>query len=319
MVTFSAMWPRRKFLKGALGGLMGGILSTSAQAQTGELQATLIDIDLCDGCEQCVAACHARVASMMPKEIIVPETTGYVRDWSSLEKREIQNRLTPFNWLTIQHIEVEVGDKTLMLHVPRRCMHCLAPTCATFCPTGGITREKSGAVHSVPSVCAGDAMCKRYCPWHIPYLQPGLGTSLLGTLPDKSVMFKCDFCYERLALGLKPLCVEICPKKAMRVGQYQDILKEAEDLAKNKGSQEIFGASDNGGTLTLYVSKVPLREIEIGLLRHKGVRPGLPNLRVPTRDVFTSKLKQSFAIAPLAGIGVACLQLWRDHHMRKPS
>ncbi|MBQ7586121.1 MAG: 4Fe-4S dicluster domain-containing protein [Desulfovibrionaceae bacterium] len=310
---------RRKFLTSAGAALLGAMLHPDKVWAADQLLATLIDIDACDGCGACVSACRERSSKLIPK-------TDYpkprylrkhklMRDWSEKERQEITSRLTPYNWLTIQKSEVKTGSSFKEVYIPRRCLHCLNPSCAVECPTAALTREAFGAVRVIRSLCTGDGDCTMHCPWHIPFLQPGTSQNPWGSLPDLASMFKCDFCYDLVLAGQKPLCVEACPKGAMQVGPYFTMLDKAKSLAKEYGQSEVFGEKDNGGTLTFYVSSYPLKELEIGLMRLKSLRPGLPTLRVPTTHEEISRLGKILSVAPIAGACLASLRLWRDRHL----
>ncbi|STD43448.1 DMSO reductase iron-sulfur subunit [Edwardsiella tarda] len=44
-------------------------------------------------------------------------------------------------------------------------------------------------------------------------------------------MTKCDGCYERVAQGLKPICVESCPLRALDMGPIEELRARYGDLA----------------------------------------------------------------------------------------
>jgi Fe-S-cluster-containing dehydrogenase component len=65
--------------------------------------ATLIDISRCIGCEECVYACQDANAHKFPEPEkpfpkMVPDRVP-VEDWS--DRRDVTDRLTPYNWLYI--------------------------------------------------------------------------------------------------------------------------------------------------------------------------------------------------------------------------
>jgi formate dehydrogenase iron-sulfur subunit len=168
---------RRDFLKtGALTAAVGMTLVTGvageASAKAGTY-ATLIDLTKCDGCKnepipRCVEACRKENESRFPnpKEPIKdlwPQKTH--DDWS--QKREVINQLTPYNWTTVQKVDVE-GEE---IFVPRRCMHCDNPPCAHLCPFGALNKYSDGSVVINHDLCLGGAKCKAVCPWHIPQRQ----------------------------------------------------------------------------------------------------------------------------------------------------
>ena len=102
---------RRSFLKGGLAAAAGVAVSSVPAAATvakpdgGQQLATLLDIRKCIGCEACVDACsevnfekYPDVKKPFPK--MYPSRVP-VEDWS--EKQNVNDRLTPYNWLFIQH------------------------------------------------------------------------------------------------------------------------------------------------------------------------------------------------------------------------
>jgi hypothetical protein len=87
-------------------------------------------------------------------------------------------------------------------------------------------------------------------------------------------MYKCDLCHDRIKKGLVPVCVEACekrlgPKKPLFFGRRDEILKLAHGRAKEiKGF--LYGEKENGGTGTLYVSRVPFEKIDMRLQEAKS-------------------------------------------------
>lgn len=233
--------------------------------------ATLIDISKCDGCEgkevpMCVSACREGRKAEFP-EPPKAELRDYWpqkkhEDWSG--KRHISDRFTPYNWIFVQH--VKVGDQ--VISIPRRCMHCDSPACSKLCPFGVNHKTPEGPVYIDQSLCFGGAKCRTVCPWSVPQRQAGVGIYTLWQkyLPvGGGVMFKCDLCRGRLAENKTPLCIENCPKQAMQIGRRDAIYNQALQL-KEKYNGDIYGMSENSGTSTIYVSKVPFADIDKALI-----------------------------------------------------
>ncbi|GGI92632.1 DMSO/selenate family reductase complex B subunit [Shewanella gelidii] len=85
------------------------------------------------------------------------------------------------------------------------CNHCNEPVCVKACPTGAMhKRREDGLVHVAAELCIGCESCARACPYDAPQIDV-----------DRKVMTKCDGCYERLAEGKNPSCVEACPLRAL--------------------------------------------------------------------------------------------------------
>jgi Fe-S-cluster-containing dehydrogenase component len=38
-----------------------------------------------------------------------------------------------------------------------------------------------------------------------------------------SLMMKCDMCYDRTSVGLKPMCASVCPSGALYFGTHEEI------------------------------------------------------------------------------------------------
>jgi molybdopterin-containing oxidoreductase family iron-sulfur binding subunit len=97
------------------------------------------------------------------------------------------------------------------------CNHCDNPSCVKACPTKAtFVVEKNGIVAMDFHRCIGCRFCMAACPfgarsfnWQDPRpfikrYNPDFPTRMRG------VVEKCNFCGERLALGLEPACVEAC-------------------------------------------------------------------------------------------------------------
>lgn len=320
MPKFLQSLKRRQFLAGASAAALGLCLPSEAKAVPSSCMATLIDVDRCTGCGKCVDACRERAFTIVPKpswENVEKRKDGlYPRDWSRKNRNFIRDRLTPYTWLFIQRIPLRTENGLQDVFLPRRCMHCLAPSCMWMCPSGTITYEPTGAVRYYPELCVGDGVCIAECPWHIPMRQGGVAKSLFAT-QDRSCMFKCDLCFDLQKKGKIPLCVAACPEHVFRFGPYNEIVDEAKKLAKEKNQPDIFGLHENGGTTTLYVSSYSIKDLEVGLLRNQGVQLGQPTLRIREKPLSEKQALHFVGLAPFAGLGLACLRVWRNQQIRK--
>jgi len=275
---------RRAFLKVSAGAVAASGIAWPKKAKarsTGKL-ATLIDLSLCDGCPgldvpACVSACKTINRDKIPPvadPIPVPWPRKTVEDWS--RRREVSDRLTPYNYLYVHRAEVDVDGVPKTLFVPRRCMHCDNPACATICPFAANHKHENGAVVIDQDLCFGGAKCKAVCPWEIPQRQSGVGI-YLHVLPDymgNGVMYKCDLCHDRLAQGHIPACVEACEKRLggdrpLYFGTREEMTAMARKRAEAVGGQ-IYGEKENGGTSTLYVSRIPFERIDARLQDKKS-------------------------------------------------
>jgi len=309
---------RRSFLKaGVLTGAAaasGLMLPRAAAASNGDALGTLFDLGKCIGCEACVEACRDINAHKFPelKEPIpvkYPQSKVKIADWSPPEKQAVRNRLTPYNWLYIQTARGEYNGSRFELNIPRRCMHCHNAPCVNFCPFGAAFTKVNGIVRIHPDVCMGGAKCKRVCPWHIPERQSGVG-SYLNLLPNyvgNGVMFKCDRCYDRVAEGELPACIEACPREVQTIGSRDEIIQKAHRLAaKTKGF--IYGENENGGTNTIYVSPIPFDVLSASISRG----PGRPHLQKVGDSMSTaSSLASALIAGPVVGAVLAAASLAR--------
>ncbi len=302
---------RRSFLRGGIAAAAGlaassipGAANATALQEENQL-ATLLDISKCVGCEACVEACREvnGVKYPQPKKPfpkMVPARVP-VEDWS--EKQDVMDRLTPYNWIYIQDAMVNINGDETELTFPRRCMHCVNPPCVKLCPWGAARQLENGISRIDSDICLGGSKCKKVCPWDVPQRQTGTGLYLdiLPSLAGNGVMYKCDRCYNRIADGELPACIEACPEEMQTIGPRDEIIKKAHQLAKEIDGY-IYGENENGGTNTIYVSPVPFEEIDKSIKKGKG-RPHLK----PVKDLMAraNNLAAAMVIAPVAGIAAA--------------
>ena len=320
---------RRSFLKtGAIVTGMGaaGVLGLSGMASAkSRVYTTLIDLTKCDGCRnepmpKCVEACRKVNEAKFPNpeepiKDLWPQKTH--DDWS--KKRDVINTLTPYNWTTVQKVEVE-GEE---IFVPRRCMHCENPPCANLCPFGALNKYEDGSVVINHDLCLGGAKCKSVCPWHIPQRQSGVGLYLkLQPIPaGGGVMYKCDLCHDRLKKSLLPACVEACEKRLgnkrpLFFGNRDEILRMAHDRAREINGF-IYGEKENGGTGTLYVSRVPFEKIDAKLREAKSTL-SMGRVENPLHNV--NRWAKGFFIGPIiSALGAVGLALHEKKQKAKNS
>jgi Fe-S-cluster-containing dehydrogenase component len=120
------------------------------------------------------------------------------------------------------HLEF-VDRETSTQTVPMVCMHCEDPTCAEVCPADAIKQNEDGVVQSaLKPRCIGCSNCVLACPFGVPKY---------FALPDQ--MMKCDMCYDRSSVGLKPMCASVCPSQALWFGT-------PEEFAETRAGDLIF-------------------------------------------------------------------------------
>lgn len=306
---------RRSFLKGTMATACtlaaAGIPASAAAAEGKQQLATLLDIRKCIGCEACVEACQEVNEPKFPDPKkpfpkMYPDRVP-VMDWS--DKQDVTDRLTPYNWLFIQSATVKINGEETELTIPRRCMHCVNPPCVKLCPWGSARLLENGISRIDPDLCLGGSKCKSVCPWHIPERQTGVGIylDLLPSLAGNGVMYKCDRCYNRIADGELPACIEACPEDVQTIGPRDEIIKKAHELAKEIGGY-IYGEKENGGTNTIYVSPVPFEELNKAIETGKG-KPHLSPVKDSMAD--SNNLAAAMIIAPIAGVVAAAGKFYK--------
>ncbi|AFL68200.1 DMSO/selenate family reductase complex B subunit [Sulfurospirillum barnesii] len=92
------------------------------------------------------------------------------------------------------------------------CNHCDDPACTKVCPTGAMHRSDYGIISVDESKCIGCKSCAMACPYGAPQFNEQSGH-----------MNKCNGCMERLDEGLKPICVEACPFRAIEAGAISEL------------------------------------------------------------------------------------------------
>lgn len=113
--------------------------------------------------------------------------------------------------------------------VPVVCMHCESPTCAEVCPADAIKRTGDGVVQTaLKPRCIACNNCVLACPFGIPKMNNRM-----------NLMMKCDMCYDRSSVGLKPMCASVCPSQALSFGTRAEI--EMLRLRSQPTSQFLFG------------------------------------------------------------------------------
>jgi Fe-S-cluster-containing dehydrogenase component len=300
---------RRAFLKGGVAAAFtlaaSQVPAAAAGTDNDQHLATLIDIRKCIGCEECVEACRDVNAAKYPEPQkpfpkMFPNRVK-VSDWS--EKQEARDRLTPYNWLFIQHAYVNMDGEEKEITIPRRCMHCANPPCVKLCPWGAAKQQKNGLSRIDSDICLGGSKCKSVCPWDVPQRQTGVGLYLdiLPSFAGNGVMYKCDRCYNQLASGELPACIEACPEGVQTIGPREEIIRKAHEIVKEIDGF-IYGENENGGTNTIYVSPVPFEALNKTIEKEDG-RPHLEAVSDTMAEA--NNIAAAMLFAPVAGVAAA--------------
>ena len=195
------------------------------------MNAILIDITKCTGCEKCVDACNKS-----NKEEPKIEYSNLSRD--GLSGRQLTS---------IVSVSKDRFAK-------KQCLHCEKPACEEACLVGAIEKTETGAVIYDKTKCIGCRYCMLACPVGIPRYEW-----------DKKLpyMKKCNMCYERQVDGLKPACVEACPNGVLTFGKRDELITKAGKIiaGNQKYINHIYGEKDLGGTSVMYITDVPLEPL----------------------------------------------------------
>jgi len=185
-----------------------------------------IDASKCPiGCVDCITACHG--------EHNVPDIGNPRHEvkWICFEKFSavFHNESHPY-----------LRESLKKLKLPVLCNHCANPPCVRVCPTKSTYQRQDGIVMMDYHRCIGCRLCMAACPYgarSMNYREPRPFIAKLN--PDfptrtKGVVEKCNFCEERLAIGLKPACVTACKHKALVFGDMENPQSEIRLLIEKR-------------------------------------------------------------------------------------
>jgi Fe-S-cluster-containing dehydrogenase component/formate-dependent nitrite reductase membrane component NrfD len=144
--------------------------------------AKLVDQTRCIGCHACSTACKS--------ENQVP--LGVHRTY-------------------VKYVDVGRFPQARRAFQVTRCNQCAEPPCVDACPTAAMYQRPDGIVDFDKRVCIGCKACIAACPYDAIFINPD----------DRSAE-KCNFCAQRLDVGLEPACVVVCPTEAIVVGDLND-------------------------------------------------------------------------------------------------
>ena len=161
-------------------------------------KAMLIDTTRCIGCRACQVACKSW-------HNLPGERTTFSETWSN------PRYMNSNNYTRIIFREVAQPEGKLNWYfIKRQCMHCQDPACESVCPVGALTKLKSGPVVYDDDRCIGCRYCMMACPFQVPKFEWGSAVPLIR---------KCDFCADRIEIGLAPSCATACPSQALVFGE----------------------------------------------------------------------------------------------------
>lgn len=218
----------------------------------------VIDLEKCDGCLTCVAACKGH---------------------NALDEGVY--------WLhIISYTDSNRDDVNLL---PRFCNHCTNAPCIKVCPVGARFKRDDGLVLIDYDRCIGCRYCLVACPYGVNYFQwaepayplnieqVSRGRPVAGRPPHRGIMSKCDFCPERHdepSTKGTTICQIACPHGVIHFGDLNDPQSEAnkylEQKKKEKGYISTFRLREDFGTKpnVVYIGQQPSVNAKLAPLPH---------------------------------------------------
>jgi polysulfide reductase chain B len=172
-----------------------------------------IDLSRCIGCKTCVVACRNAHGLIDHAAAVSGDLPYYLRVES--ERKGVYPNLSVRTWV-----------------VP--CQHCKNAACVKACKAGAIVKdEQTGIVRILAEKCVGKGDCLKACPY---------GVIQFDAARRKA--HKCDLCWDRVHVGEKPVCAEVCLTGAIRFGE-KEVLKmrleaEGKEILKKMSAQSVF-------------------------------------------------------------------------------
>lgn len=150
----------------------------------------IIDNRKCIGCHACTTACKSE------HQVAV----GVNRTW-------------------VKQVEKGTFPNTRRLFSVMRCNHCTDAPCVEICPVEALFVREDGIVDFNKDRCIGCKSCMQACPYDALYIDP-----------DNHTAAKCNYCANRIDIGLEPACVNVCPEHAIISGDMDDPESEIAQL-----------------------------------------------------------------------------------------
>jgi anaerobic dimethyl sulfoxide reductase subunit B (iron-sulfur subunit) len=161
-----------------------------------------VDNSRCSGCKTCEIAC---------------------KDYKDLGTEILFRKIYDFEGGNWESLEGGVWEQSVfMYHVSLACNHCTVPACLAVCPVEAIIKDAdSGLVVIDEKLCIGCGSCVTACPYEIPKMDE-----------EAKTVRKCDGCFDRVAEGKQPICVEACPIRALDFGEIEAVRSQYGELAQ---------------------------------------------------------------------------------------
>jgi Fe-S-cluster-containing dehydrogenase component len=137
-------------------------------------------------------------------------------------------------------------------------MHCNSPTCAEVCPADAIKVTEDGVVQTARKPrCIACNNCVLACPFGVPKMNTAM-----------NLMMKCDMCYDRTSVGLKPMCASVCPSQALFYGTWEEI-EQSRPQSRPVNSFQ-FGLQLITTRVQMMVPKeIPVEQVDVTTTMHQ--------------------------------------------------
>lgn len=161
----------------------------------------MVDLDRCIGCKTCIVACR-NANGLTDHEALPGQMPHYLRVESAREGSFPDLKFS--TWV-----------------IP--CQHCKNAQCIKACDAGAIAKDPvTGIVTINADQCDGSKACMEACPYDVIQFDELNGHA-----------HKCDLCGDRISMGESPACVSACLTDALRFGEKELLVQEAQSLGKD--------------------------------------------------------------------------------------